>query len=247
MCGAMIKPILIIQTGNSPEDIRPTFGDFSFWFTQALAVTATEVHTIYAHQGEKLPCPSKYCATVISGSHAMVTDHAPWSENAAGWIRHAMDKDAALFGICYGHQLMAYALGGEVDYHPKGREMGTCDITTFSDKVANDPFFSQCPGTFPAQLTHKQTVITAPKNAIVLAQSQHDQHQIVRYGPHAVSTQFHPEFTTTLMSAYVKRCIPQLLEEGFNVEALLSNIRETPQAHHLLKDFITRHRTFSVL
>lgn len=52
----------------------------------------------------------------------MVTDQEPWSEKTAAWIRNAMAMEMPLFGVCYGHQLMAHALGGRVEYHPQGRE-----------------------------------------------------------------------------------------------------------------------------
>jgi GMP synthase (glutamine-hydrolysing) len=237
----MAKPVLILQTGNSPDDIRPLLGDFSQWFIHAIGLRKTDVHIVHAHKNEQLLCPSNYCATIISGSHSMVTDHAPWSEKTAGWIRNAMDKDHPLFGTCYGHQLISYALGGIVDYHPQGREIGTCEINLLSHQ--NDPLANRLPQQFLAQLTHLQTVLEKPKNALVLAKSSHDPHQIMRYSQNAFSTQFHPEFTTTIMSAYVTRNIPQLTKEGFNIDRLLNNIRTTPQANHILRDFIIKHRT----
>lgn len=74
----------------------------------------------------------------------MVTERADWSERTAGWIRNAMDAELPLFGVCYGHQLMAHALGGRVDYLPGGREIGTLPIA-LTPQGANDPFSAKLP------------------------------------------------------------------------------------------------------
>ncbi len=78
---------------------------------------------------ETLPAPDSQTVAVMTGSWAMVTDRLAWSEKTAAWIRSAMAVEMPLFGICYGHQLMADALGGEVAYHPAGRETGCKAIT----------------------------------------------------------------------------------------------------------------------
>lgn len=87
-----------------------------------------------------------------------------------------------LMGVCYGHQLMAHALGGVVDYHPDGREMGSLEIEQHA-VAALDPWLAGCPPLFHAHLTHLQTILRLPAGAKALARSAHDPHQIVRYGP----------------------------------------------------------------
>lgn len=93
------------------------------------------------------------------------------------------------------------------------------------------------PGEFDAFLTHEQTVLVPPDEAIVLGRSDHDPHQILRYGPRAVSVQFHPEFTPEIMSFCIQRRRDKLVSEGFDVEAALSNLRPTVAARRLLAAF----------
>ena len=121
--------------------------------------------------------------------------------------------DRALLGVCYGHQLMAHALGGMVDYHPLGREVG-CHQVVLAAAAKNDDFFADMPEQFGAYLTHEQSVLVPPPGATVLARSDHDAHQILRYGPKALSMQFHPEFTAQLMAACIQRRAELLAAEG---------------------------------
>ena len=65
-----------------------------------------------------------------------------------------------------GHQLLAHALGGQVDYNPAGRESGTIELSL--DPAAHqDPLFSGLPSRFPAHATHLQTVLRAPEGATI--------------------------------------------------------------------------------
>ena len=115
-----------------------------------------------------------------------------------------MDAELPLFGVCYGHQLMAHALGGRVDYLPGGREIGTQPIEMLPAGVT-DSLTHRLPASFRAHTTHEQSVLEAPPGAAVLARSARDPHQMLSYGPNAVSVQFHPEFNAEVMRAYIRR------------------------------------------
>ena len=202
-----MKPILIICTGHAPDAIRGRHGDFPHWFRLAAQLPMQRLQVIDVAAGEALPAPNTVAGALITGSAAMVTERAAWSERSAGWIRHAMDAELPLFGVCYGHQLMAHALGGRIDYLPGGREIGTQDIEKL-DVAARDPLAAELPASFRAHTTHEQSVLEAPPGAIALARSMRDPHQLLRYGPRALSTQFHPEFSADVMRAYSKRPPP---------------------------------------
>lgn len=232
-----MKPVLIVQTGAAPAELRARMGDFPHWFRVAMALRSAQVRTVRVDHEQALPPPRMLAAAVITGSGAMVSERLPWSERTAGWIRNAMDVDLPLFGVCYGHQLIAHALGGRVDYHPQGREIGTQAITLLPG-AAHDPLLLRLPDGFAAHATHEQSVLEPPRGAQVLARSVHDAHQILRYGPQALSTQFHPEFSVAAMQAYIRRRADRLAAEGFDVAALLAAVRPTPQARRLLRGFV---------
>lgn len=234
------KSLLLLQVGTPPEEIRAQVGDLDDWFRAAIGAAAQAMEVAKVFEGARLPAPGVHRAVLITGSWAMVTDRLPWSEAVAQWIRLAMAKCVPMFGVCYGHQLMAHALGGTVGYHPKGREMGCMDITLHPSAVS-DPLLTDSPGTFKAQLTHLQTVLKAPASAQVLAHSSHDPHQILRYAPNAISTQFHPEFTPAIASACIRARTQALEDEGFDAASMLDRLAPTPIPVQMLQRFLDRH------
>lgn len=228
-------PLLLIQTGEAPDPICARFGGFARWFRAAMRLEAPELRVVRVDAGEELPKPQDVAGAVITGSTAMVTDRAKWSERTAGWIRSAMDADTPLFGVCYGHQLMAQALGGDVGWLPSGREIGTQAVKR--ERRGADASVDALPGSFPAHTTHRQSVLEPPRGAETLARSQRDPHQLLRYAPHALSSQFHPEFTAEIMRAYITARADALREEGTDPVALAREVRDTEAARQLLERF----------
>src|SRR5690606_5888348 len=98
------------------------------------------------------------------------------------------------------------------------------------------------PSLFAAQFIHGQTVAEPPKDAVVLAHNDRDKHQMLRYGRHAVSVQFHPEFTVPVMRAYFDVMKASLSDEGMDVAALRTRLAETPVAHLVMRRFFAAER-----
>ncbi len=232
--------MIIIQTGTPPEDIRRKYGDLSDWFSQAMGIPLQEIEVVRVFEGQPLPIPDPSRLAVITGSWDMVTEKLAWSELTAEWIRQAMAVSMPLFGVCYGHQLMSYALGGEVRYLDCVRETG-CLQVSLNQAARHDPLVGELPEHFPAHLTHMQTVSRLPEGATVLASSAVDNHQIVRYGPNAISTQFHPEFAVAAAKAMIERRSKELDNEGRDSQSLIAGVTQTPDASGLLTRFIALH------
>lgn len=235
-----MKPVLIVRTGRAPDAIADRHGDFPRWFRLGLRLRHAQVRVVDVQHGESLPPPEECAGAVITGSASMVTERLPWSERTAGWIRDAMDIDLPLLGVCYGHQLMSHALGGRVDYLPGGREMGTVRLDAHED-ASSDALGASLPSTFRAHATHEQSVLELPRGARSLARSDRDPHHLVRYGTHAISTQFHPEFSADVMRAYIHRKRDALREEGQCADSLLAHVAPTPAATMLLRGFLREH------
>lgn len=192
--------LLIIEMGIPPGKIPEKCGETAQWFVNRLSEFGKKARIVRPYIGETIPEPETITGAIITGSWVMVTDKADWSEKTADWIRKAMSLDIPLLGVCYGHQLMAYALGGEVAANPNGGEKGSFPIT-LTDAGKKNPLLDGFPQNFEANLFHEQSVIKPPENAETLAVSEKDNHQMLRYGTSAFSVQFHPEFTKEILKA----------------------------------------------
>ncbi|MDY6815598.1 MAG: glutamine amidotransferase [Pseudomonadota bacterium] len=227
--------VLILKTGTTYADIRVRFGDFEDWFIKGLA-PELELTVMDLPHGEEPGDPSEWDGIVVTGSPAMVSDREDWSENAAAWLANVVDAGVPVLGVCYGHQLLAHALGGEVGYLPKGRETGTRIVELFPE-AGQDPLFSPMPRRFRAQLTHKQSVLRLPPDAVLLGHSDFEPHQAFRVGECAWGVQFHPEFSDAIMRAYLEVQAPDLDREGLDAQALLNDLAPAPEASGLLQRF----------
>jgi GMP synthase (glutamine-hydrolysing) len=232
------KPFLILETGQPVPSMR-RHGRFPHWIRVAAGLPADAAVVVNVEHGEPLPSRHGFAGVLITGSGAMVTERLEWSERSAAWLREAVHAGTPVFGICYGHQLLAHALGGEVGYNPAGREMGTVAIQ-LHPHAAHDPLFGGLPVRFAAQATHLQSVLRTPDGATVLAQSEQDGCHAFRWGEAAWGVQFHPEFATTHMRGYVDAKHDALAGEGRCARRLSRTISATPQARRVLRRFV-RH------
>jgi len=64
---------------------------------------------------------------------------------------------------------------------------------------------------------------------------------LLRHGPQAISTQFHPEFNADVMRAYIRRKHADMRREGTDPQRTFSAVGATPVARRLLRQFAHRH------
>jgi GMP synthase (glutamine-hydrolysing) len=178
-------------------------------------------------------------AVVVSGSPHGVYEPHPWIAPAAELVRRAVvERSLPLLGVCFGHQLLAAAFGGEVARNPLGREMGTIDIE-LNDQASQDPVFAAMPRRFRAQATHRDTVLRPPSGARVLARSSRDHCQAFSVGERAWGVQFHPEITASILRDYVRARGAALRDEGIDPELLRASIAEEVEGTRVLSNFLS--------
>ena len=229
------RPFLIIETGQPVASMR-RYGGFPHWIRVAAGLSERDTVKVDVERGAALPDASAFAGVIVTGSGAMVTDRADWSERSAAWLRDAAHAGVPLFGICYGHQLIAHALGGEVGPNPRGREMGSFEIETI-DVAADDPLFANAGARFVAQVTHLQSVLRLPEGATLLAKSALEPHQAYRWGEQVWGVQFHPEFSATHMRGYIRARSGALYQEGLDPVAAVAAVRAAPEARAVLQRF----------
>jgi GMP synthase (glutamine-hydrolysing) len=228
---------LIIQTGSTLPDLRARRGDFPDWFRTAMGLVRSDVDVVRVDVGDALPSPKRHAAAIVTGSPAMVSDRARWSEDTAAWLRAAIDARMAVLGVCYGHQLLAHALGGRVDYHLSGREIGTVDIERLRG-AEGDALLASVPERFAAHTSHQQSVLELPAGAVTLARSAHDPHHAVRYAERVWGLQFHPEFSVEIMRGYLRRRMQARHGDCPAACCMQRDDTPTPQARRLLRRFV---------
>jgi GMP synthase (glutamine-hydrolysing) len=231
-----MKPFLILETGRPAPSLR-RHGSFGHWIRVAAGLPRVQARSCFVADGEPLPDARDHAGVLVTGSGAMVTDREPWSERSAEWLRAAAENGVPLFGICYGHQLLAQALGGEVAWNPRGREMGTVPVRLHA-AAREDTLFAGLPGLIHAQATHRQTVLRPPAGAVVLGESDQDGCQAFRWGDQVWGVQFHPEFSAGMMRGYIHARRDALREEGTCPATLHRAVRPAPQARRVLRRFI---------
>jgi GMP synthase-like glutamine amidotransferase len=186
--------LTIIQTGDVPEPLRDEFGPYPPMFVDMFerAGHSFDYEVVRAHDGVPLPDAATLDGIIVTGSPAGVYEDHPWLDPLRAFIRAAYASATPMLGVCFGHQIMADALGGEVRKSEKGWGMGR-HVYAVSD---NRP--GLLGGTRPAfaiACSHQDQVIAAPPEADVFLGSDFTPNAGLLYrNGAAISLQPHPEF-----------------------------------------------------
>lgn len=185
--------LTIIQTGETPLTLRDQFGAYPSMFERMFDRTGQgfTYETLNVAQGEPFPDPQALEGIVITGSSAGVYDDLAWLEPLRQFIRQSYTQRTPMLGICFGHQIMADALGGDVRKSEKGWGLGR-----HSYSVTKAPgFMSQAPATLAVACSHQDQVIERPSEAEVILKSDFTPNAGLAYhNGAALSFQPHPEF-----------------------------------------------------
>lgn len=228
------KPVLLIKTGGTIPETRDEFGDFEEWFARGLGLPGMEQANVY--QGDQPQHFSEFSGVIVTGSASMVSHKEDWSESTGRWLADAVHAGMPVLGVCFGHQLLAHALGGQVGPNPRGRQVGT-QVIEMLPAAASDPLMCRFPSSLSVQTTHIESVHELPPGAVRLATSPRDDNHAFRFGKCAWGVQFHPEFGADVMRGYIDARSDVICAEGLDPAAIKSAVSETPLAHSLLGRF----------
>ncbi len=227
-----MKKILIIKAGSTFPDLKKQVGDFEHWIIESSGLPPSAFFVLSVE--DTLPLPkelSLFRAAIITGSHSMVTDPLPWLPKTIHLIEKLRQQAIPTLGICFGHQLLAQTFGGTVGNNPSGPEYGAVQIH-LTEFATTDLLFAQMSTPFWAFMSHHQSVLTLPPQAIKLAGSAKDYHAAFFLPPAIWGIQFHPEFTVSIMKFYLRHYY------HVSESNIAKYLNSTPQANSLIANFL---------
>jgi GMP synthase-like glutamine amidotransferase len=185
--------LTILQTGDVPLPLRDRFDPYPEMFHRMFAEAGEgfDYETVRAHDGVPLPDPASLDGVLITGSAAGVYEDHAWLAPLRDFIRRAYAANTPMLGICFGHQIMADALGGEVRKSEKGWGIGR-HVYGVTQRPS---FLGGNRSEFAVACSHQDQVITPPAEAEVFLSSDFTPHAgLVYRNGRAISLQPHPEF-----------------------------------------------------
>lgn len=221
----------ILKTDQVRPEWVPEFGEYPDMFVALLseADPGLEFEIYDVEQGEYPLDIDEVDAYLITGSKSSVYDDKPWIAELEGFIRELDARRKKLVGICFGHQLIAQALGGKTEKSTKGWGVG---LHTHNFN-ATPAWFGEGATALDILVSHQDQVVTPAAGSQVLAGSEFCENAVCQIGDHILTFQGHPEF----ISAY-SREIMQFRREIIGepvYEAGMASLATEPQNNRVAR------------
>tara|TARA_R110002110_G_C13470229_1_gene720377 strand:+ start:14116 stop:14820 length:705 start_codon:yes stop_codon:yes gene_type:complete len=182
----------ILKTDAVRTEWVPEFGEYPDMFIALLGRLDPSLEFVVydVEQGEYPRDIDEVDAYLITGSKSSVYDDKPWIATLMEFVRELDRRRKKLVGICFGHQLVAHALGGETGKSPKGWGVGL-----HRHRFTRRPHWhDQGEAEFAILVSHQDQVVSNAPGAEVLASSDFCENAVVQIGEHILTFQGHPEF-----------------------------------------------------
>jgi len=172
------------------------------------------------------------------GSFAVSKGDLPHWQELLEVVRAAATQNMPTFGICFGAQILAEALGGRVEYRPEDQEMGSYTVSLTQEGQV-DPIFSQLPGSFNTQQGHKDFITRVSDGAVVLARSEASLVQAFAFPDKPIyATQFHAELDEDSFKERLAYYKALYVEDRDALQRIHDGLKPSPEASGLLQLFM---------
>lgn len=181
----------ILQTGDAPQKLVGTFGEYPDMFERFLAGRGF-TFARWRVVGMEFPASVHDCdGWLITGSrHGVYEDH-PFIAPLEQFIRDAFAAGVPVAGVCFGHQIMAQALGGKVEKFAGGWSTGATEYDFDGQRLRLNAW-------------HQDQVVKPPPGATVIASSPFCQYAGLAYGKTGLSVQAHPEYGDDFIAGLIE-------------------------------------------
>lgn len=176
-------------------------------------------------------------AYLITGSPRGVYDADPWIADLMEFIRNSYAAGKKLVGICFGHQILAHALGGHTEKSAKGWGLGMKPFSVTTQK----PWMTKPPGSYDLYFVHQDQVLKLPAEAEQLAGNDFCPNAMFVIGNQILGVQGHPEFTEPIMQDILASKNGTISQAAFTeaVDSLQTGIPDNDVFAQWLVNFLT--------
>ncbi len=240
----VVRRLLLFKTGQTDRTLKGDIGDYEEWFGRVLGERAhIAVHDAVTQPSVEI---AGFDGMMITGSPRSLVEPEPWMPAAAETVRRAATAGVPVLGVCFGHQLIAYAFGARVRTNPNGWEFGTREVE-LTDDGERDPLFAGLPRRVRVNQSHRDEVWELGKEIRRLAGSVHTETQALAVGSHVRGVQFHPEMSGKIVRRIIEYRRP-ILEEDLACRGrcrsylgqAVDGSSDTPHGEQVLRHFLER-------
>jgi GMP synthase-like glutamine amidotransferase len=190
----------VLETGRPPVELAGEFPDYPTMVKTWLAPLDAEFTSYATLDGVLSASPLENDAWVITGSRFAAYEDHDWIAPLEQFIRDCAAAPRKMIGICFGHQIIAQALGGKVEKYPKGWSLGVRRYQVTGWPAALGP----APDHLAFQAYHQDQVVELPPDAHRIARSDFCENAALWYPGFALTVQGHPEFPAAYVEALLK-------------------------------------------
>ncbi|MFN8017853.1 MAG: hypothetical protein U0P45_06990 [Acidimicrobiales bacterium] len=196
--------VALLQCGHIHADLVPEHGDYPQVFADLLGPHGVELTTIDV-AADPLPQDlASFDGWLVSGSANSAYEPLPWIASLEDLLRRLLDREAPLVAVCFGHQVLAQALGSPVAKSPDGWGVGAHEYELVGPtRPWMDP--PAPAGRVRLIASHQDQVQELPSGAELVARTDHCPIAAYTVGTSALAIQPHPEFTAAVSRGLVER------------------------------------------